>query len=620
MVEVATTEDKEHNQILKWLRDFESSTPESEYRRLSKESYQFYAGSQDTKEVIDKLEAENRPYPVFNETKNKIDMLVGMAAQAPTTSTAVPVGAEDEALTEVMNAVLFHYQKKLEITRKRNKCFEHTCKSGRSLHWFWIDQTNPFKQKIKCKRWRGDQFYCDPNAVTMDLTIDGDHRAIFLEKWVTEEELQRLLPGIDILQLKNTATVPDQLSFWNEAKDLYRLMEAWYFKYEEVYWFINPISGVEEGLEKEEYLRWKKAVLTGIPLDVQGNNVFQMNSAQFSEWESSSVKTSYRKWPYYRIFSDRFIIEMERSPLNWNGFPGVLYGAYKDDDNNVWMSVVETIKDPQRALNTLMRQMIYLLQIMPKGILIHEVGAIIDIERYREHGAEPNFDLEVAKGMIEKIKFETQGQISNVYQILIQVFLGFTKSAPGIHDDLLGIETSSREPTSTLRARQQTSFAVLYILFDNFRVSRFRETKLLLSLIQQYVTEREWVRVTGPEGIKTMEINSQINPQEKGFNDISAMEYDIEVDEITETTSIRMMIASLLSDFGHNNPNTIPPDVMLDYMNIPFSVKQRVKNYWAQQQLIQQEQADREYELELMKIKADIQTTREKSKSTEKGK
>lgn len=610
-------EDKyvKHETVLQWLRDSLSSTAETEYRKKALESYQFYSNVQDTTENIVKLGDLKRPTSVFNEVKPKIDMLVGMAAQAPTTSTAVPVGGEDEALTEVMNAVLFHYTKKLEINRKRNKCFEHTCKSGRSLHWFWIDgDSNPFKPTPKSKRWRGDQFYCDPNAVTMDLTVDGDHRYLFLEQWVTEEVLKRMVPkGYDVEMLKVSPREPDGLTFWNEAQDLYRLMEGWYFIDEKVYWFVNPISGTEEGLTEEQYSDWKKACLEGIPLDPQAREVFQLTTQQFREWESSAVMERYRKWPYYRIFSDTIVIVNERSPMKWPGIPGILYGAYKDDDNNTWLSVIEAAKEPQRALNTIMRQLVYLLQTLPKGILVHEVGAILDIERYESNSAEPNYHLEVAAGALDKIKWEKQGTISPVYQQLISTFIMFIKSATGIHDDLMGIETSSREPTSTLRARQQTSFAVLYILFDNFRVSRFRETKLLLSLIQQYVTAPEWVRITGPQGAQMMQINTQLNPENAGFNDISAVEYDMEVDEINETTTIRMMIASILSEFNSQNPNSIPPDVMLEYMNMPFSVKQRIRDHWMQQQQIEQEERNRAYELELLKLGVTAEAKQEKT-------
>jgi hypothetical protein len=595
---------KEHQKILTWFSDSVNSIPETLYRDQSLEDYQFYAGDQDTQSVLDKLAAEDRPNPVFNEVKPKIDMLVGLAAQSPNTAMVVPVTQEDEVLTELMNGTLKHYQKKLKIQRKQTKCFEHTCKGGRSLMWFWIDKSNPFQPKIKSKRWRSDQFYLDPNASSLDLGPDGDHRFIFLEQWLTEEELKILAPNFPTEVLKNAPAKPDGPYFWNEAKDLYRVIECWYYKYEEVFWFVNPISGVLEGLTAEEYKQFKEVVSQGIPLDSDGNEVFAMSAQQIKEWEAEAVTRSYRKAPFYRIFSDQYVIEEGRSTLNWAGIPGVLFGAYKDDDNNTWFSAVTMMKDPQRALNTIRRQLIHLLQTLPKGILIHEQGVILDIERYEQSSSEPNFHLEVQRGGIDKVKFEQQPTISPVYQMLDQVFHQSMKNTGGIHDDLMGVETSSREATSTIHARQQTGYAVLYILFDNFRESRFQAARLLLSLIQQFVREPEVIRITGQTGLQLLQINSQLNPQVQGFNDISALEFDVEVDEVAETASMRIYIANVLGEFAHNNPGTIPPDILLDYLNVPFSVKQRVTAYWEEVRAQELRLKERELEIEEMKVKA----------------
>ena len=35
----------------------------------------------------------------------------------------------------------------------------------------------------------------------------------------------------------------------------------------------------------------------------------------------------------------------------------------------------------------------------------------------------------------------------------------------------------------------------------------------------------------------------------------------------------------MLTDFSQNNPGTIPPDVILEYTAIPFTVKQRIREY-----------------------------------------
>ena len=93
-----------------------------------------------------------------------------------------------------------------------------------------------------------------------------------------------------------------------------------------------------------------------------------------------------------------------------------------------------------------------------------------------------------------------------------------------------------------------------------------------------------------------------MNPQVEGFNDISAGEFDFVVSETAETMTIRAATAQMLIDFNHNQPGTIPPDVLLDYVDLPFSAKQRVRTQWEQQQVAQKEAADREYDLKLAEL------------------
>jgi hypothetical protein len=195
------------------------------------------------------------------------------------------------------------------------------------------------------------------------------------------------------------------------------------------------------------------------------------------------------------------------------------------------------------------------------------------------------------------------------------------KDASGIQDSLMGLQTSSREPGITVRMRQESGLAVLFTLFDNFSESRLNGDKILMSLIQQYVTEETVIRIEGEEGARNLMINNQMNPQVEGFNDLSAGEFDMIMDETVETSSTRMATAQVLTEFAHNNPDSIPPDIMLDYSNVPYSVKQRVKMNWEAAQKRQQELEDREYKLELIKlgiekdkVKAAKTQTKEKKK------
>jgi len=580
--------DPEHAKVLEWLQNAENSTPEVEYREVSLEDYKFYAGDQDSDEVLIKLQEEKRPNSVFNEVKPKVDMLVGLAAQTKHEPSLVPVGNEDEPLAELMQGVIKHFHKKLKISDKEVECFDHTVQSGRSLLHFYIDVANPFKPEIKCQRFSGNNFYLDPEGTEYDRS---DHRFVFLEKYLTEEELKVYWPDIDIHQIENFGKrFGTDFSFFNESSEKYRIVECWYKKYVNVVYFINPMTGKDEYLSPEEFKKFVIAVQEGIKDPKSGEMVFQDPSG------ISGVPSVVQEI-WYMIFTADVKLAGGKSPLNWKDFPNVLFAGYKDVDKNNWFGAIRTMKDPQESHNTMYRQLVHLIQTLPKGILVHEVGAIMNIEEYEEKGSTPNFHLEIAPGKIGSYKFETQPAISPIYQYLIGAFAQSIKNASGIQDSVMGISEGSREAGITRRMKFETSVAVLFKLYDNLRKSRLGVTELLLSLLQQYVTMETVVRIEGAQGAQLVKINSQMNPQSQGFNDISAGEFDVVVDESVENATMRLAIAQILTDFSHNNPGAIPPDIVLDYADMPYSVKMRVKEFHAAMQKQEQENVEREFEL-----------------------
>ena len=598
----AEAKDKDLDMLIEWLRDTENSTPELTYREVSIEDYKFYAGDQDTTEVKQALEDAGRPCTVYNEVKPKIDMLVGMAAQTKHETTVIPVGVEDEPLVELMGGVFKHFQRKLKIKRKELECFDHTAKGGRSLLYFFIDKSNPFKPVIKSSRIEGRNFWVDPDCQEYDLS---DARFLFIDKWITEEEIKDVWPDFNTSTAQqHRGSAEYEPTFFDEAKDKYRIVEGWYYKLKKVVYFLNPMTNKEEFLEPAEYTKFVKALAEGIDIGAEEPFVYT---------EELVHQRSFKKQYYYMIFSGEQKLEGGASTHNWEGIPAVFYGAYKEYDTNSWFGAVKNMKDPQRTLNTNRRQLIHLLQNLPKGLLVHEVGAILNIDEYEEKSSNPNFHLEIAKGQLDKVKFIEQPRISPIYNLFDAVCVQSIKDTSGAQDSLMGIQTASREPGITVRARQETGIAVLYVLFDNFRESRFNTGKLMLSLIQQYVTEPTAIRIEGEKGARLLEVNSQLNPQVEGFNDISAGEFDFVVSETAETMTIRAATAQMLVDFSQNQPGIIPPDILLDYVDLPYTAKMRVREHWEMVQNQQKEQVDREYELKLKELEL-----KDKPKTTNK--
>ena len=307
--------------LIEWLAEGEESLPETEWRKCGPEDYRFYAGDQDSEDVKTLLTNQKRPISVFNEIKPKIDMLVGLAAQTRFQPDVRPVGQEDEPLAELAKAALFFYSRKTKLVRREVECFEHTVKAGRSLLYFYINNENPFKPQLSVKRIPGPNFIVDPQSVEYDMS---DARYLFIDKWVSEQDIKALWPHVNVAQIRSHSG-EGYPSFWNEQEDLYRVVEGWYRKYVKTRWFINPLTGKQESATVSEYNDFAKLLTSGIPMP-DGSQGQPINAPDYQE-------TMVRK-TFYMIFSDIFKIVGGPSPYRWKDFPGVLYGAYKNDDTN----------------------------------------------------------------------------------------------------------------------------------------------------------------------------------------------------------------------------------------------------------------------------------------------
>lgn len=578
--------------VLDWERDSDESLSEITTRKDALECYRFYANKQDNDDKIAELESKNRPASVFNEIKPKIDMVIGMAAQLKHDTQIIPVTMEDGALAELVWKSHKHYRNKINLADREISCFEHTVKSGRSLLYFYIDGSNPFRPKIKTKRIPTYNFKLDPNSIEYDLS---DAKYLIIDTWAKKEEIQKNWKNFNFSSaVRNIETTNDYPAYYNEIRDIYKVSECWYRDYEDAVWFINPLTGKDENLSVADFKLYIERVENGEIEGIPTGTVIQGFKSIIE-----IIK--------YIIYCGNQELEKGKSKYNYEGFPAAFYGAYLDDDTNSWFSAITSMKDPQRNLNTMRRQLSHLLQTLPKGILAQEAGTILNIEEYEARSSDPTFWLDVTKGGLDKFKFVQQPQISPIYSQLDQTYSQGIKNASGIQDSLMGMQQGTREPGITVKARQETAFTVLYTLYYNFSKSRLVGNKILLSFMQQYVTLPTVVRITGQEGAQLVEVNNQINPQSEGFNDITAGKYDLEFDETVETATIRNAIAEMLVEYNHNNPGSIPIDIILDYLNIPYTVNSRIKAHYEQQRELEQANIEADREVEILKITSKAQ-------------
>jgi hypothetical protein len=444
--------------------------------------------------------------------------------------------------------------------------------------------------RLKAERVPGRSVHSDPDAIEPDKS---DSRFLFRDKWLDADQIESAFPSIKFS--RNTAGFIVNTSFtqvggrsqyqpifFNQTNEKYRLVEAWWVKYETKYMIVNPITGKQEDLFEEEYKEFSSAVKKGV----------QLPDGQLLQKKEIPFQPKLVKSLYTAILTGTEIVMAQRSTYQHGRIPYIYLEAYHDEENNAAQSVIFSMKDPQRGLNTTRRQLIFLLQQINKGILLHEVGAVLNIEDYEQNSAKPGFHMELQAGGLEKVKFLTQPNISPIYAELDRLFQQSMKDSSGIQDALLGIQTSTREPGVTARMRNDSSVAVLYTLFSNLKEFKYNCMKVLLSNIQQFITEPMMIRIQGQKGWELMQINSQLNKSLEGWNDVTAAQFDLIIDEDIVTKSTRLAISEILTTFNQNNPGSIPADLMLEYANLPYTAQVRVKQEAAARQQAAQLQQD----------------------------
>lgn len=598
-------------QYQQWLNNTERSTPEGEWRKSASEDYRFYGGKQDTQIVLDELAAQRRPGSVFNEIKPKVDTLIGLAAQLRINPAVLPTEDSDAQIAEILGTTFKFFRRKMKAEDLELECFEHTAKVGRSLQGYFIDTSNPFDPVIKSYRVESGRFWLDADSRDYPGMLDAKY--LFIDNWLTIDEVQAFYPDFNAQNAQMHQGISTSTSggidptlrvgqiWFDENNNKFRIIELWYRIFVQTAWFINPLTSEPDSMAEEDWPKYVKALRDGIPIATDPKTG-EIETFQSDEPPEMVVRP--KKTVKFAIFSGNEILERGLNPykgFNEDNFPYTLYAGYRDDEEDIWFGIIKMMKDPQRGFNTIMRQLIHLLNSAPKGMLMHEEGAVLNIKEYKDRGSAANFDLKTQKGALanKRVQFTTQTQIPQIYENLLSRYGDLMKNLSGIQDVFLGVAAGSREPGITSQLRQQSGLAVLFVIFDNFRRARIHSGKQLLSFIQQYITGTKMLRI---DPIAAPVVINGLNPDGTILNDISVGNFDLMVEEALEGSSMKMANAKILAEFAQNNPGAIPADVLLDQTNISFTAKQRIREFSEQARVDAQNNKEEELDIEWAQI------------------
>jgi len=489
----------------------------------AKEELNFYSGKQWDDTTKSKLIAQKRPVLTLNYLRSLIRMLVGYEIKTRYELTVLPIdkyGGDDDVAVLLSRLLRF-----IMRINSSEYVFGDAYKFGLITGRGWIGTDIDYSRNIL-----GDpvlrsedvvNIVVDPLMRRLDMK---DAKYLFVDKWLTEDDIKYLYPKLDIndISLVSTSANVKNLKKTISGITYYNLREAWYKEYK-----------VEKYLiDRETY----EIIRTKDESDEELNKYVQGGKYILAKKTIPQI--------YYSVLAGNQILEEGKSPYSHEYYPYVLYTceflpAFMDVEPD-WVGLLRDLLDPQREINKRRSQWLDALIRTVNPGLFAETTAVKDWSQLEKSMKEPGTIVELNEGGIGKIK-EKPSMAPNPALYTTGVdYVNDILRIGNINPAMLGFAEGSRESGKSILARQQAGNVSIAQYQDNFRLTRLVVAKIMLSMIPQVFTPARIARAIAGDGkLQSLDIGD-VNAIRKLIETLDLDRYDVAFAEAPVTPSQRV--------------------------------------------------------------------------------
>lgn len=285
------------------------------------------------------------------------------------------------------------------------------------------------------------------------------------------------------------------------------------------------------------------------------------------------------------------------------GFTYEAITGKRDRNSNTWYGMGRVIRDPQMWVNKFFASILYTISVNAKGGLMAEEDAFEDQSKAESSWANPAAITWVAPGALAngKVQPKPPAQYPQGMDRLMEFTLSLLPLTSGMNPELMGL--ADREQPGVLEAqRKQSAMSIIAWVFDAMRRYYKRSGTLLLSMIREYLSEGQLVRITGKEGARYVPL----------IKNKLVAKYDVIVDEAPTSVNMRERVWVILNQIipmALQAGIPVPPDV-LDYAPLPQDLAQKWKK---RLEPTPQQQQDQQQQQQTAQRAADAQIAKDES-------
>ncbi len=548
---------------------------QADWRKEAREDFGFTSGDQLAEEDKAKLREMNRPIIIMNRIEPIVNSVAGSEVANRQEVQFIPRTQGDVQVNEVLTAAAKWFRDQCDAEDEESDAFRDTVICGMGWTETRLDYEDEPDGAPVVERQDPLEMVWDSTAKKRNLV---DMRRVFhIRRDIPIDEARALCPG----DPSNPFDDADYNASWvdkgGDTKEPHHQDNKYYDKDE-------SISG--ESSDKCVTMvraQWWERVAVYLVLDpTNPNNILTLEKDEFNDLsakakianpDASLRYTQQTRKVFKQAFMGNELLEIGEAPCK-DHFSFKCITGQRDRNKNVWYGLVRAMKDPQRWANKWMMQTMHIMNTSAKGGIVAERGKFFD----------DDVDGEASWAKQEQITWAKSGALTGaapaflqkpVSQFpaasfqLMQFAIGSLRDVSGVNVETLGLQTAANQAASLDLQRKQSSMTILQSLFDSLRRYRKDQGRLLLYLIQNYLSDNRLIRIVGEEGEKYVPLVKQEGNAT----------YDVIVDESPTSPNQKEATWSMLQQLLPVIGKMLPVDTwiaLLKYSPLPTSAQKEI--------------------------------------------
>lgn len=536
------------------------------WRKEAREDYDFVAGRQWSDEESAILREQMRPAVVFNRIGPVLDAVSGSEVSNRQEVRYIPREIGDTQVNEVLTSAAQWVRDGCDAEDEESDAFVDLSVCGMGWTETALDYESDPDGTIIVRRVDPLEMYWDPTATRRNLS---DAQAVMRIREMDREEAQEINPDAeiegagpwdgdddergDVRERPTPQTAYTGATGQQDRECKIKVVHYQWFDRVTVYQVVDPFSGRSVELPEEKY-RVAEPRLKAMGLTAQ----------------------AYRRTK--RVYREAVIAGgtvLSSGPcLCPDGFTFRAMTGKRDRNKNTWYGLVRAMKDPQRWANKWLSQVMHIINSNSKGGLLAEKTAFADIREAEKTWADPTAITWVNTGAISQgqIKEKAQAQYPSGIAELMTFAVSSIRDVTGVNLEMLGL--ADRQQAGVLEAqRKQAGLTILATLFDSLRRYRKEQGRVLLHLIQEYISDGRLIRIVGKDREQYVPLIRQPG----------LAEFDVVVDDAPTSPNQKEQVFATLMQLvpamkGAGMP--LPPE-MIDYLPLPSTLTASMKQAMA---------------------------------------